>query len=241
MRRTPHPRDPWRRAPVGELGEQLLPRWFVLLCVVLLPIAIAAAVAAFIVFGPQEVPVAARRPPPAQGLTSDVGEYIVGSTEPVEYDDACQMLDGVAISGSETDREPLRLGLSALCNTSLPDKLSQQIGRFAQAGGVVRFAQFQLTGVDSTALLGEQPPTILINARFQRTDPLWISPLVAHDAVFMTADPATAAGALETREAEDVVCDRILGGRRESRGCADAEALLALPDPEAALREAGFR
>ena len=241
MRRTPHPRDPWRRAPVGELQEQLLPRWFVVLCLVLIPIAIAAVVAGFVVFGPEDVPVAARRPPPADGLTNDVGDYVVGTTDPVEYDDACQMLDGVAIAGSEQDREPLRLGLSALCNTSLPDTLSRQISNFAQAGGVVRFAQFQSTGVDSTALLGDQPPTILINAKFQRTDPLWIAPLVAHDAVFMTADPQTAAGALEARQAEDVVCDRILGGRRESRGCADAETLTALPDPLAALREAGFR
>jgi hypothetical protein len=241
VRRTPHPRDPWRRAPVGELQEQLLPRWFVVLCLVLIPIAIAAIIAGFVVFGPEDIPVAARRPPPADGLTSDVGEYVVGTSEPEEYDEACQLLEGVAIAGSEQDREPLRLGLSALCNTSLPDTLTEQVGSFARAGGVVRFAQFQSTGVDSTADLGSKPPTILINAKFQRTDPLWIAPLIAHDAVFMTADPATAAGALEARTAEDTVCDRILGGRRESRGCADAEALLALPDPLAALRDAGFQ
>ena len=64
---------------------------------------------------------------------------------------------------------------------------------------------------------------------------------MAHDAVLLQADPVTAAGALAARRAEDVVCDRILDGRRESRGCDDAEALLALPDPEAALRNAGFR
>jgi hypothetical protein len=241
VRRTPHPRDPWRRAPVGELQEQLLPRWFVILCVALVPVAIAAVIAGFLLFGPRDVPVAARRPPPADGFTSDVGEYVVGATDPQVYGDACPMLEGVAIAGTEQDRTALRLGLSALCNTSLTEELEAQINSFAQAQGVVRFAQFQSTGVDSTARPDDQPPVILINAKFQRTDPLWIAPLIAHDAVFMTADPATAAGALEARRAEDLVCDRILGGRRESRGCADAEELLALPDPESALREAGFR
>ena len=82
---------------------------------------------------------------------------------------------------------------------------------------------------------------ILLNAKLQRTDPLWIAPLIAHDAVLLDGDHATAAGALEARRAEALVCDRVLGGRRSSRGCDDAGALLALPDPEAALREAGFQ
>lgn len=241
MARTPHPRDPWRRAPVGELQEQLLPRWFIVLCVVLIPVAVGAVVAAFIVFAPREVPVAARRPPPGNGLTNDVGEYVVGESRPVEYADACTMLRGVHIAGTEADREPLRLGLAALCNTRLPPAVADRISLFAATGGVVRFAQFEMTGVDSTARPQDDPPVILVNARFQRTDPLWIAPLVAHDAVLLGGDPSTAAGALEARRAEKTVCDRVLGGRRAGRGCEDAAALLDLPDPQAALREAGFR
>ena len=236
-----NPRDPWRKAPVGELQDQLLPRWFVLLCVALVPVALVAIVAAFVVFGRDEVPVAARRPPPAQGLTSDVGDYVVGTSDPVPYAEACPMLAGVQIAGTEADQQSLRLGLAALCNTSLPEVITDRVTLFASEGGVVRFGQFQSTGVDSTAAFDEQPPVILLNAKLQRTDPLWIAPLVAHDTTFVTVDASTAAGALEARRAEDLVCDRILGGRRESRGCDDAEALLSSDDPEAALREAGFR
>lgn len=238
----PNPRDPWRKAPVGELGDQLLPRWFVLLCIALIPIAIAAVVAAFVVFRPAQVPVAARRPPPAGGLTNDVGQYAVGEAEPVPYTQTCPMLEGVHVAGTETDQQALRRGLAALCNTTLPPVISDRLERFARDGGVVRFAQFQRTGVDSTANAAHDPPQILVNAKLQRTDPLWIAPIVVHDAVLIGGDgAATAAGALQARRAEDLVCDRLLSGRRESRGCADAEALLALPDPEAALREAGFR
>lgn len=237
-----NPRDPWRKAPVGELGDQLLPRWFVLLCVALVPVAIAAAVAAFIVFSPADVPVAERRPPPSEeGLTNDVGDYNVGAAPPVAYSGACPMLDGVQIAGEEADLAVLRLGLAALCNASLPPVISDRLAAFAAEGGIVRFAQFESTGVDSTALLTEQPPVILVNARFLRSDPLWIAPVVAHDTTFVNVDPSTAEGALEARRAEDLVCDRVLAGRRASRGCADAQGLLGLDDPLAALREAGFR
>ncbi len=236
-----NPRDPWRKAPVGELQDQLLPRWFVLLCIALIPVAIGAIVAGFIVFSPDEVPVATRRPPPANGLTNDVGKYAVGQTEPVVYEDACPLLEGIRIAGTEADQQGLRLGLAALCNTSLPPVISDRIQLFASSGGAVRFAQFERTGVDSTVRGERGTKEILVNAKLQRTDPLWIAPIVAHDAVLLGNAPATAAAALEARRAEDLVCDRLLSGRRESRGCEDAEALLALPDPQAALRDAGFQ
>jgi hypothetical protein len=235
------PRDPWRSAPVGELGEQLLPRWFVILAVVMVPVAIGAVIAAFVVFRPADVPLAERRPPPADDLTSAVGEYVVGEAEPEPYDDACPTLQGVQIAGTDTDQQALRLGLAGLCNVSLPSEVSDRLARFAQARGVVRFSAFEQTGVDSTAQLDADPPRILVNARLQLTDPLWIAPAVAHDVTFLDADPGTAAGALEARRVEALVCDRLLGGRRASRGCDDARQLLELPDPTGALQAAGFR
>ena len=236
-----NPRDPWRKAPVGELQDQLLPRWFVLLCIALIPVAAAALVVGFVVFSPDEVPVAGRRPPPAQGLSNDVGQFAVGDSVPVAYAEACDLLDGVQIAGTATDQQSLRSGLAGLCNTEVPADVAAPVRRFAASRGVVRFAQFQSTGVDSTVRMDAEPPEILVNAKLQLTDPLWIAPIVAHDAVLAAGDPAAAADALAARRAEDSVCDRLLDGRRESRGCLDAEALLALPDPLAALRDAGFR
>ena len=236
-----NPRDPWRKAPVGELQEQLLPRWFVLLCLALLPVAIIAGVVAFVVFDSDEVAVAERRPPPNDELTHDVGEYAVGASEPAPYGEACRLLSGVQIAGSEADQQALRLGLSGLCNTSLPPAIADQLEKFALADGIVRFAQFQSTGVDSAALLDGNPPQILLNAKLQRGDPLWIAPVVVHDVMLLAGTPDTAQAALTARQAENLVCDRLLGGRRESRGCDDAEELLGLPDPLAALRSAGYR
>ena len=237
----PNPRDPWRKAPVGELQDQLLPRWFVLLCVALVPIAIIVIVVALLSVNREPIPLGARRPPPAAGLTHDVGDYEVGDSEPVVYADACPTLEGVSIAGGESDQAALRQALAGVCNTTLPADVEDSLRAFASAGGVVRFALFTNRGVDSAAVEDADPPTILVNARLQQGDPLWISPVVVHDAVTLAGDPGTAAGAVAARRAEDLVCDRILGGRRDSTGCQDAEELLALPDPEAALRDAGYR
>jgi hypothetical protein len=80
---------------------------------------------------------------------------------------------------------------------------------------------------------------VLINNRFAGTDPLWIAPLVVHDAVVLAGDPARAETALRARRAEAAVC-AALDVERPSRGCADAAALLALDDPLGALRAAGY-
>ncbi|MDP8969148.1 MAG: hypothetical protein M3N52_01285, partial [Actinomycetota bacterium] len=243
--------DPWRSAPVGELHDPLLPRWFVVTALVTVPLAIAAFVAAFVAFRPTQIPVAERRPPPQGPLTNAVGAWQVGDSDPVSYDQACPLLRGTRVAGDEADQGVLRIGLAALCNTDLEHPTRAALEWFAGSGGTVRFAVFAVTGVDSTATLstlegppgsGElEGPLILVNAKFARTDPLWVAPLVAHDAVLLHQDrlQGSAEGALTARRAEVEVCRRLLSDRRPSRGCRDAEALLALPDPLGALRAAG--
>jgi hypothetical protein len=232
-------RHPWSDAPTGELGDQLLPRWFVLTAITLVVLAVVVLVAAL--FQPQRdaVPVEARRPPPSLAYTTAVGEVQTDVTEPEPYDAPCPLLQGVQVAGSPTDRATLRAGLAGLCNIALPDDAAADVRAFAKQDGVVRFATFEATGVDSTASR-EAPATVFINARFQRTDPLWIAPLVAHDVTLRQPGHASAEGALMARRAEVAVCDRLLGTRQRSRSCADAAAIVALDDPVAALRAAGF-
>jgi hypothetical protein len=235
-------RDPWAKAPVGELSEQLLPRWFVVLAVVMVPVAIAVAVVALFFVGPDEVPVEARRPPPGPGLTHDVGEYLVGDLAPVGYDAPCPELEGVAIAGTDSDQALLRRALAGVCNTTLPADAEAALEDFAAAGGVIRFGVFEATGVDSAANLDGDPPRILVNAKFvQLNRPRWIAPVVVHDAVVLAGDPFAAETALRAREVEAAVCRDLLGGEEPSRGCDDAAELLALPDPLAALRSVGYR
>jgi hypothetical protein len=229
------PRDPWRDAPTSELQDQVLPRWFVLTGLVMVPVAIAALVAAFVLGGPDEVPVAARRPPPGGGYTNAVGDLRTGGSEPAPLDEVpCPPLEGIRVAGTQVDRAALAEGLGVLCEDPPPG-----LGEFAAGGGVVRFAQFERTGVDSTAALDGS--LILLNNRFSVTEPTWIAPLVVHDLAVLAGDPAAAETALAARQAEARACDALLDEPARSRACADAAALLALDDPLAALRAAGYR
>ena len=234
-------RDPWAHAPTSELGDQVLPRWFVLTAIAAVVAAIVVAVAAFVAAGPATVPVEARRPRPSATYTTAVGDVEWGGSTAMPYDAPCPTLDGVRVAGAEADRAQLRRGLAVLCNATLPDDTLADVRTFAEAGGTVRFATFEATGVDSTATRREDPPEILVNTRFQRTDASWIAPLIVHDATLLPRDPATAEAALAARRAEATVCERLLGAGTDSRACADAAAITALDDPLSALREAGFR
>lgn len=229
-------RDPWRDAPTGELQDQVLPRWFVLTGLALIPLALVAVAAAFLVQRDEVAP-AARRPPPAGGLTTGVGDLSAGGSAPQPLGEPpCPQATGLRTAGTATDRAVLTAGIAALCEAAPAAELAL-LAEFAAAGGVLRFAQFQDTGVDSTATA--DGGTVYVNARSVALDePAWIAPLVVHDLVTLAGEPGSVGTALAAREAEAAVCAGVPEG---SRACADAAAVLALDDPAAALRIAGYR
>jgi hypothetical protein len=233
-------KDPWAHAPTEELEDQVLPRWFVLLAIAAVPAAIVTLVVAFVSFGPDEIPVAERRPPPAEPaapqLTHDVGALELGEAEPVAYEEACPLLSGVRVAGTEADRTRLRRGLAALCNVAEAD-VADALASFAEQGGVVRFAAFEQTGIASVATVGAQPPEIYVNARYSRGDALQVAPLVAHD-VIARLDPGEADAELAARIAEADVCTRLFNEPPPS--CTDATQLTTLPNALTALRAAGY-
>jgi hypothetical protein len=241
LRTRPHTgKDPWRRAPVGELQDQVLPRWFVLVAIAMVLVFAGVVVAAFVISGPREVPVAERRPPPARGLTTGVGAYQVGEALPVQVSNLCPTLDGVLVAGEQINRDALVAALREICLIRIDAGAAARMQSFARAGGLLRFASFESTGVDVTADPGSAPPRILVNARFARTDPTWIAPLIAYQATLLASDPALAESALAARAAEADVCAKVFTDRPPPPGCADANELLALDDPVGALREAGY-
>ena len=232
-------RNPWRDAPASELGDQVLPRWFVLTAITLVVIAVVVLVAALVLPQRDTIPVEARRPPPSPMYTTAVGEVRTGMSAPQDYEAPCALLEGIRVAGTPADRAALRRGLAGLCNVTLSGNAAADVRAFAEQDGIVRFATFEATGVDSTASR-DAPATIFINARFQRTDPLWIAPLIVHDATVRLPGRGSAEAALMARQAELMACDRLLGTRPRSRGCADAAAIVGLDAPLSALRAVGF-
>lgn len=234
-------RDPWADAPTSELGDQVLPRWFVLTAITAVIVAVVVGLAAFRAIGRPRIAVEARRPPASQAYTTAVGQVEAGASAATAYDASCPLLDGLRLAGTPGDQAQLRRGLAALCNIALPDDVAAAVRSLAADGAVLRFATFEATGVDSTAARDPNAAAVLVNTRFQRTDPLWIAPLIVHDATLRAGEPTTARDALAARRAEAAVCDLLLPTADQSRACADARAILALDGPLAALREAGFR
>ncbi len=224
-------KDPYEGLPTDELAEPLLPRWFVLLALVTVPVALALFVYAFFGFGRAETPVAERRPPPAQQLTSDVGALVVGDRPPRAHDAACPDVDGVLVAGTERDRAHLGAGLDALC--AAPPEARGAIA--ALDGAELRFAAFEASGVDVTG----SEETVYVNARFSQQPADLIAPLVAYQAVVTRGDAAEARTVLAARRAELLACDALLD--TPGRACEDARELLELDDSVAELEDAGFR
>lgn len=237
-------RDPYATAPTGELSEPLLPRWFVVLAVALVPVALGVFLVAFpFLGGDEEVPLAERRPPPPSdaAFSHDVGEVAFGSAEPQPAEAGCPLVAGFAVAGTEQDRQRLRTALGAVCEVEMPAEARQAVAALADAEAVARFAVFERTGVDSTLDLRADRPRVLINARFTQVEqPRWIAPLLVHDAVVFQGEPGTATTAVAARRAELAVCEALFASDDFSRGCGTAAELMALDDPAAALREAGY-
>ncbi len=235
--------DPYATAPMGELAEPLLPRWFVVLAVALVPVAVVVLLVAFPFLGSDELPAAEVRPPPGPegAFSHDVGEVTLGSAEPQPAEAQCSAVSGFAVAGSESDRQRLQTALNALCETGVPADAAAALAALRDAGAVVRFAVFERTEVNSVVELRADPPRVLINARFTGVpQPRWVTPLVVHEAVMFDGDPATAATALAARRAELAVCAALFDRDDFSSGCETASELLALDDPAAALRDAGY-
>ena len=234
-----HPRDPWRRTRVGEQGDPLLPRWFVILAVVAVPLGLAVSVVAFFGFGRGDVAVAERRPAGSGEMTTAVGRIVAGDAAPVPFAAPCPVVDGIQIAGEQGDLRVLREGLAALCRRALPAEVVRPLRALAHSGGVVRFAVFARTAVDATARRGAAP-VVYLDAKYSRTEPEWLAPLVVYEAVMLGGETASVDAVLRARRAERTVC-RTLGLEMRTPGCRDAAALLALPDPAAALGAAGYR
>ena len=234
------PADPYAGAPVDELAAPLLPRWFVLLVLLLIPVAVVLFLLAFPWGEEDAVPVAERRPPPAEGLTTDVGDWEIGEATPQPLEADCAGVEGLQTAGTVEDRRRLGEALNSLCGVVLPEDAGAALAALADAEAVVRFGAFERSGVDVTAVPDADPPLVLPNGRFaQAAEPRWVAPLIVYEAVRLAGDPATARTTLAAREAERVACDAVLDEDRNV-GCEDAVELLALDDPLARLRAAGF-
>ncbi|QBI20179.1 hypothetical protein ER308_11800 [Egibacter rhizosphaerae] len=246
-------KDPYEGLPVDdELGEPILPRWFVLTALAFVPLVLVVGGIAFLGFGTgllggEDVPAAERRPPPEGPYTTGVGELVAGEADPERIDAPCSAAEGLRVAGTEQDRATLYGAVDAACDSlGEVDELADGLEPLADHGAILRFATFEATGVDVTTDLVSDPPVVYANARYAQQAAELIVPLLAHEADLLRAadrgdELDGARTALDARARQARACEAALD--RPSRACEDTAELLALEREEAVerLRAAGFR
>lgn len=232
--------------PALPSGEPLLPRWFVIPMVVLVPLGIAVTVWAFASVGRDPLPVAERRPPGTARITHERGDAALNQTIATEPGPDCA--SAIEVFGDEGARAAGGRALSGVCQMlwagDLP-AVERGLRRWGSRDGRLRFAVFELTGADSSARIEGDRVVVELNARFQFENATEAAPFVVHELAHLgggawPGDPVDAAGELAATRAQRAACDLIAFADQPPRGCGDAEQLLALDDPLAALRAAGY-
>jgi hypothetical protein len=233
---------PWPRLP-----------WWLWLAAVVSTVVLVATVVGIFRSVPDQLPPAARRSPPAQGLSHGVGEVRVPILLPANRDRlvrrqaACPRLDRVTLVGTAGEVAMLDAAATKLCALRSTAPIQRAREGLQEAGAVVEFAEFQLSINESTTDLDADPPTVLIHAKFQEGEvtPERVAAVLAHEGSHVAdARPPAAADELRARQSELEACGRLFGpGVQPNRGCADAAALLATDDAAAIrrLEEAGYR
>lgn len=233
--------------PTLPTGEPVLARWFVILMLVLAPVAIGVSIWAFLSIPSGEaVPPAERRPVGDGSVTIDRGDAELGAATATEPGPSCG--EDIELVGDDGARAAGRRAVDALCRLlGMGDypEARQGLGQWRQLDGQLRFATFERAAVESSARIEADRLVIELNARYLFEDASRAAPTVLHQLI-LVADPAwpgapvSAEAELLAAQAHADACDRLDLGEQPPAGCADVRDLLAEPDPLDALEAAGF-
>ena len=223
-------------------GEPVLHRWFVLAMVGLVVVGLGVIVWALTAVRGTDIPPAARRPPGDDEVTHDRGDAALGSDTTAEAGPSCAAK--IDVVGDASARATARRALGAVCQLLQDDDFavaSEGLDRWVEQDGALRFAVFELTGVDDSARVDDERLVIELNAKFQFEDGARAAPAVVHELVHAAQPwPVTAADELRAVELTDLACDQLVLGDEPPRVCRDARELLEQDDPLGALVGAGF-
>lgn len=232
--------------PTLPTGEPVLARWFVLTMLALVPVTIGVTLWALSFAGREVVPAAERRPAGGPEVTVARGAAELGADRTTEPGPGCA--EGLTMVGDEGARAALRRALGATCQLLDGADLaaaSRGLDAAVASGARVRFATFELSGVESSARVEDGVIVLELNARFAFEDATRAAPELVHQLALL-AQPdwpgatITVASALTAAREQAAACARLSLPAGEPRGCSDARELVADPDPSAALSAAGY-
>lgn len=238
--------------PTLPTGEPVLARWFVLVMIGLVVAGIGVLVWAWLSIDRPELPAAERRPPGDAQVTHDRGEAALNQITEVERGPGCAA--SIEMIGDSGARAAGRRALTATC--WLLGEGDGDFDRFpaATAGmaawiandGLLRFAIFERSGVESSARYENGRLVVELNAKFQFEDAMRAAPAIIHQLALLgvpdfPGTPISAEAELAATREQGVACDALPMGDQPPRGCLDVQELLTDDDPLGLLIDAGYR
>lgn len=232
--------------PALDSGEPVLARWFVILMLVLVPVGLGVSVWALTAFDREELTAAERRPPGTAEVTHERGQAALNDTLVTESGPACAAaIDVVGDDGARAAGRRALGGLCTLVSRGGLDTVAEGLARWGELDGVLRFAVFEVSGLDSSARLEDGRLVIELNAKYQFDDATLAAPALAHELAHLAdgfpGEPVSDAAELRAVEVQARVCDDLVISGDPPRACLDAEELLGAEDPLSLLDDAGYR
>ena len=233
--------------PTLPTGEPVLQRWFVVAMLVLVPVALAVTVWAFLSIDRDRLSAAERRPAGGPEVTIARGEAMVAETQDAVPGPGCAQ--AIRIVGDAGSQAAASAALAAACEVVDSDRhpeLREGLVTWIAANGQLRIATFELAGVESSTRLEDDRLVMELNAKFQFEDAARAAPAVLHQLALLSdpawpGQPVGVTTELVAARIQHQACRTLDLGEEPPRGCRDVEELLDAEDPVAELLEVGFR
>jgi hypothetical protein len=233
--------------PTLPTGEPVLARWFVIVMLLLVPVALGVTYLAWDASDRTPLQAVDRRPVGDATTTTDRGAALFPSDPTEEAGPGCAT--EVSLVGDDSARATGRRALGAMCqllrNQDLP--LAQAgLVSWTDAQPLLRVGTFERSGVDASARLEDGRIVLELNARYLFEDATRAAPVLIHQLALIgqrdwPGRPVSAQAELAATREQVRACAMLSLPGGVPRACTDAEELLGSSDVLAGLVRAGFR
>ncbi len=233
--------------PTLPTGEPVLARWFVLVMLMLVPVAVAVTVIAWQAASREPPPAIERRSPGSETITTERGDALFPETDASEPGPSCA--EDVLLTGDRSAVSAARRALSATCQLIAGGGLplaAAGLEVWLASDASTRVGTFERSGVDASARSEDGRIVLELNARYLFEDATRAAPVVVHQ-LALIGQPDWPGAPVSAQAEADALAEqsRACGGLSLPDGiprpCRDARELLDLDDLVAALVDVGFR
>ncbi len=233
--------------PTLDTGEPVLARWFVIVMLLLTPVAIGVSVIAWQAASRELPPAIERRSVGTERVTTERGAALFPAAEASEPGPGCA--EDVLLTGDRSAVSAARRALSATCQLIESGQFPLAAAGFdawLAAGALTRVGTFERSGVDASAREEDGRITLELNARYLFEDATRAAPVVVHQLGLIgqpdwPGTPVSAQAEAAALAEQLRACGRLSLPDGVPRPCRDAQELLALGDLVGALIDVGFR